>query len=336
MPDDIHYGSDETGLVWGYHFTKDSAATPISSSQVEHRLAQLAGTDAGFVWLHFSLANSATLRWLKQNLQLPESFYESLHGQAGSTRLELEGESLVAVINDVMYDFSVDSSEISSGRLYIDRNLVISVRLRPLRSIEQLKSNVRDGKRFTSTISLLAQLLEDQVSVLVSILRKQSVRIDGIEDKLLANRMSFQRGELGSIRRVLVRLQRLLAPEPAAFFRLINRPPHWIEERDLFELRQAAEEFSLAVGDTTNLIERVKILQEELAALVNEQSNRTLSILTLVTVLALPINLTAGLFGMNVSGIPFEKAHHGFLLVAGSICAFTLTLATIVLRRTRE
>jgi zinc transporter len=50
------------------------------------------------------------------------------------------------------------------------------------------------------------------------------------------------------LRRVLVPLQRLLAPEPAALFRLLSRPPAWIGEDDL---REAAEEFAIAIADNS-------------------------------------------------------------------------------------
>ena len=73
------------------------------------------------------------------------------------------------------------------------------------------------------------------------------------------------------------------------------------------DLRESAEEFSTAVADSAALVERIKVLQEELAALLNERSNRTLFILTVVTVLALPFNVIGGLFGMNVGGIPFAE-----------------------------
>ena len=52
--------------------------------------------------------------------------------------------------------------------------------------------------------------------------------------------------------------------------------------------------------DLTALQERIKLLQEEIAAQVGEQTNRSLFTLTVVTVLALPINIIAGLLGMNV------------------------------------
>ena len=43
-------------------------------------------------------------------------------------------------------------------------------------------------------------------------------RVDAIEDKLPAGQPATSRAKLGALRRVLVRLQRLLAPEPAALF----------------------------------------------------------------------------------------------------------------------
>jgi zinc transporter len=134
---------------------------------------------------------------------------------------------------------------------------------------------------------------------------------------------------------MLVRLQRLLAPEPTAFFRLLSRPPAWITEEELQNLQQAAEKFSTAISDTAALVERVKQLQEELAAFVNEQTNRTLFVLTLVTVLALPINLVAGLFGMNVGGIPLNQHPYGFFLVVGNLLVLTAFLAFWAVSRGR-
>jgi zinc transporter len=148
-----------------------------------------------------------------------------------------------------------------------------------------------------------------------------------MEQRLLAKRISVSRGELASLRRMLVRLQRLLAPEPAAFFRLLSRPPDWIAEEELQNLQKAAEKFSTAISDTAALVERVKQLQEELAALVNAQTNRILFVLTIVTVLALPINLVAGLFGMNVGGIPLGQHRYGFFFVVGPLLILTTLLA---------
>ena len=89
------------------------------------------------------------------------------------------------------------------------------------------------------------------------------------------------------------------------------------------------------VTDLGALTERLKLLQEELAAQLNEQSNRTLFTLTLVTVLALPINIVAGLFGMNVGGIPLAEHPHGFWVLVGLIAAFTVLAGSWAFGRQR-
>ena len=135
---------------------------------------------------------------------------------------------------------------------------------------------------------------------------------------------------------VLVRLRRLLAPEPGALFRLLNQPPDWIPEEDVQELRHSTEEFSAVLADTAALQERIKLLQEEIAAKVNEETNRSVFVLTMVTVMALPINLIAGLLGMNVGGIPLAEHPEGFWIVVGVIASATLLAAVWVFRQRRD
>ena len=149
--------------------------------------------------------------------------------------------------------------------------------------------------------------------MLVDIVRDATKQVDAVEDRIIAHHPA-SRPTLGTLRRVLVRLQRLLAPEPAALFRLLNRPPGWLTDADLADLRQSAEELSAAVSDSAALVERIRLLQEELIALINEQTNQTLFILTVVTVLALPLTIIPGMFGMNVRGIPFSEHPGGFWL----------------------
>jgi zinc transporter len=323
-------------LVWGYLFTPGQAAQLVDSTVLADWLTALRATPAAFLWLHFSLSNAATESWLRQNLSLPDAFHESFRVETGSTRLEQDADMLVAVIYDVLFDFSFDPSSVATASLCLQPQLLISARRKPLRSIDRLRSSVKAGQSFRSPAELLAHLLQDQASVLVDIVRRSTARVDVIEDNILANRISISRSELGALRRMLVRLQRLLAPEPAAFFRLLSRPPGWISSDDLQDLRQAAEEFAAAVTDAASLVERVKLLQEELAGLVGEQTNRTLFVLTVVTVLALPVNMVAGLFGMNVGGIPFGEHASGFLIIVAALVTFTALLAYLALGRRRD
>jgi zinc transporter len=331
------YGSDQGGMVWGYLFAPGRPPDLVDCDAAAGLLAGRSGPRADwFLWLHFSLANAASERWLRQNLSLPDAFHESLHESVGSTRLEQAGDSLVAVIHDVLFDFNFDASDVSTVTLSVEPHVLVSARPKPVRSIDRLRASIKAGATFRSTAALLAHLLQDQAGVLVEIVRHSTSRVDDIEDKLLGNRIPVSRSDLGSLRRVLVRLQRLLAPEPAALFRLLSRPPEWIGEDDLQDLRQSAEEFSAVVTDSAALVERIRLLQEELAAQINEQNNRILFLLTLVTVLALPVNLIAGLLGMNVGGIPLAENQRGFWVIVGVVASLTAGLSLLALHRRRR
>ena len=122
------------------------------------------------------------------------------------------------------------------------------------------------------------------------------------------------------------------AGRAAALLRLLNRPPAWVGVDDAQDLQQSTEEFSVVLRDMVGLQERIKMLQEELAAQIGERTNRSVFVLTAVTAIALPINMTAGLFGMNVGGIPFAQDERGFWTVAGLVLMVTALAVWLVFR----
>ena len=329
----FQYGSDDSGLVWGFLVKEGVGAAPIAAVDA---IPQLRDPVPGqFVWLHFNLANAGSERWLRAHAELGDDFFEILHQGSRSTRIEIADHALVAVVNDVLHNFSFDSADISTLWVHVTPHGVISARRTPLASIERLRQAVLRGELLRSPVELLVHLLRDQADVLVNIVREAVARVDTAEDQLLAGRLTRKREDLGALRRVLVRLQRLLAPEPAALFRLLQRPPAWIAQDDRQDLRGATEEFTVVLTDLASLQERIKLLQEEIAAQVNEDNNRSLFILTIVTVMALPINLIAGLLGMNVGGIPLSQHAQGFWIVLAFTAAFTGGVAWLLLRLQR-
>ena len=337
LPTDASYGSDRSGLISGFLFRPGAAGEALDTTRAARWLS---GTevshDGAFAWLHFNLANAATERWLREHLGEVDAFFDALHEGSRSTRIKYAHDALIAVVNDVLYEFDFEPSQLATLWLYLDERTVISARLQPLRTIDRLREAVRQGETFDSTVAMLTHLLRDQADVLVQIVRTATDQVDDVEDTMLAERGQRSRARLGSLRRVLVRLRRLLAPEPGALFRLLNQPPRWIAPGDLQDLRHSTEEFSAVLADMSALQERIKLLQEEVAARVTEETNRSVFVLTMVTVLALPINMIAGLLGMNVGGIPLADHPEGFWIVVAIIASFTVGAAWWAFRRREE
>ena len=329
---EITYGSEAYGLLCGYLFRDGRPGSPIG---LDDTCAWLGGEcrEGDFVWLHFNLADAAAEPWIHEHLDVAPEFFEALHEGSRTTRIEDSHDTLVAVVNDVAYAFSFDPSEIETLWVNVGPRMAITARVHPLRSIDKLREAVRNGLVFESSVQFLDRLLHDQGDVLVRIVRQATVQVDAVEDKLLVGRLGDRRSTLGQLRRVLVRLQRLLAPEPGALFRLLRQPPPWIREAELDDMRQATEEVSLVLRDLAALQERIKLLQDEIAAQVVEQTNKSVFTLTVVTVLALPINIVAGLLGMNVGGIPLAQNPEGFLWIVAIVVTFTIIAGWWAFRR---
>ena len=86
----------------------------------------------------------------------------------------------------------------------------------------------------------------------------------------------------------------------------------------------------------TQLQERVKLLQEDIVGRTTEQTNRSVYVLIIVTVLALPINMVAGVLGMNVGGIPLSQNPHGFWIVAIVVVGITTLIAYFELNKHKD
>ena len=145
------YGADQHGLICGFVFGPDGVGRSLGTEQALQWLAQPA-QQSGFVWLHFNLAHVNAEKWLRQHLALSDVFYETLRVASRSTRVELDDGTLVAVVNDVHYDFSFEPSDISTLWLSVSEKLIVTARMQPLRSVDRLRDAVRRGAPIASSV----------------------------------------------------------------------------------------------------------------------------------------------------------------------------------------
>ncbi|WP_369789716.1 transporter [Rouxiella sp. WC2420] len=327
----VDFSDEVTGLIYGFVFQEHLPPRRVTSGQILDEYQQQKNAP-GFLWLHINLNHAASEKWLRKQFAIEDFFFEEIRQGSHSTRIESQNDVLFAVLNDANFHQDGSGEETATLWLYCCTGLVITARHKPVRLIERL---FRRLDQFTpsSPTALLVHLLEEQEDVLEQIVRQANLYVDQIEERLLSGLVKKNRTRLGRMRRQLLRFQRLLAPEPAALFRLMNRPPRWLGTEVVRDLRQFAEEFTVVLNDLVGLTERIRLLQEEISSSQMEQNNRSLYVLTVITVLALPINIVAGFFGMNVGGIPLAANPHGFVLLVLVVAIFTAIAGWFALRK---
>ena len=166
------YAQDRSGLVWAYRFNHAHQGEVVPTANLEQITQEAQAEDfEGFLWLHFTLSQAPTEKWLHAHTALPPEFYEALHQGSRSTRIELADDALIAVVNDVLHGFAFDPADISTLWLHVSPRLIISARKKPLKSVDRLRLSVQHGALIQTPVELLTHLLRDQADVLIGIVR---------------------------------------------------------------------------------------------------------------------------------------------------------------------
>lgn len=84
------YGTDEHGLICGWHFR--AGAEPVALATAAQATPLLAAAGPGFIWLHMNLSHASAEAWLRTQALVGENFFEALKDGSRSTRIERDGD----------------------------------------------------------------------------------------------------------------------------------------------------------------------------------------------------------------------------------------------------
>jgi len=303
------------GLICAFRITPDQ---PPQAVGVEAIKTEPQG-EQGFLWLHVNSSLETGRKLVRQLPELPTEIGEELLDGSEQLHFCQTEQGCLLTLRDLQYESDPDYQRISLLRVWFEPHRVVSVRRHPLTAIDVIRRRIVSGHRPDSSAALLIELLEALANTFAPVAARLSDDADAVEDRLLAEHIDDLHGPLGGLRRRAVRLLRQIEPQQRMLARLQSHPPSWFDEDD----RQRLTETIADIGEVTALIqstqERAKAMQDELTAILTEQTNRNLYILSVVSVIILPMTLLSGMFGMNVGGIPGFEQPLGFLTVSGLI-----------------
>jgi zinc transporter len=277
------------------------------------------------IWLHLNLASSQVQRWLEKTSLVPDRVVEMIEGGVNLSRMErIEklDDCLVMVMNDFHQEFGEEHGDVSLGTLWaiITPKLMISLRNNPLRTTDKLRYDLRSGElNPSSAIELFHELLDLRTEQLRSLLVHLSEDMDVLEENLLKGKEFPEHESLGRIRIQCSRLRRQFSPELIALHRLLKRLPYWFSDENKSRLTDDLDLLSYLVQDISSLYDRAKVLQDEQAAHVAEFNAKNLQVLSVMTVIFLPMTLISGIMGMNMEDLPGLKGSFFEVMVVMSI-----------------
>jgi len=323
------------GALWLYRFDAAGHAQVVDAGQCGIDAVQAGGNH--WHWLHLDLSDARSAQVVTK-LPLSEDAGATLLSPDSHVNLQLEDEAVHGVFVDWAHQRGVDPAV--EGQLRGDdgigwlhfamtERLLVTARRQALRSVEAARRAVGGGTCADSPVRLMELIAGRFADTVERSSDGLSVRLDRIEDRVLADAIGEERRDLAQLRHQTVRLHRPLTAMRRVLKQFEQRHPADTEHELLPAVARLNQRFDDLDGDVATLQERARLLQDEVAAKLAERTNRHLYVLSMITALLLPPSLVAGLFGMNLPGLPFAHGRHGLafallLGVASSVLVYLL------------
>jgi len=262
-------------------------------------------------WLHLDFANPATIEWINTTNVLPELVKEELIKPIQIPKETRFDTGILVVLKGVNFTPNSLPDPIVTFRFFITDNLIISTRHQQIDAIASLKENLDKGIGPVDVADWLIQvseLISDQVNLSFDSVHNKIVKL---EDDVLNQRL-FSHKEIGRVRKQLYILRRLLSPQRDIFVRISTERISWIDDNDRQHLHDISTQQNHYISDIDSCLLRLSSLMEQINGFLAESTNKRIYLMTLFTMIFMPITFLTSLLGVNLAGIPFNEAHWSF------------------------
>ncbi|RKG51069.1 hypothetical protein D7X30_36655 [Corallococcus sp. AB011P] len=269
----------------------------------------------GMLWVHLPPDLPDLPRVLEAVFHLPPQVRDPLLADTGRVRIDVlnENELVLLLLHPDSAPTNVSSPRQLRAWMTADRCVTVAPPALP--AIVTVRDQLTHGRGPRGSDLFLA--------FATTALSTTALRTTELDDTLsgLETRFEERREASGDIptdlrrlRRTLVEQRRFVSLVRDAILRVSLLTVKWVRAQEL-ELRQMAERASGALKEMDALVERARILHEDVKSRQDARSQRILYMLTIISGVFLPLSFITGLLGVNVGGIPGRHWRGSFLLL---------------------
>ncbi len=273
----------------------------------------------GVLWVHLDQADAHSKAWLERESGLEPSIAQALLAEETRPRSVPSGEGLLVILRGVNLNPGADPEDMVSIRIWLERDRIVSTRVKKLFAVSSIAENLRAGKGPRDVAEFLVDIGDGLVTRISAVINDLEERLDSVEEALSDDRAQDQRAQLSGVRRQAIALRRYLSPQRDALARLQTERVAWLDEPARLRLREVADRTTRYVEDLEAARERAAVTQEEQNLRLSEQMNRRMYALSIIAGMFLPLSFLTGLLGINVAGIPGTEDSRAFALVCAAL-----------------
>lgn len=256
------------------------------------------------LWQHIDLSDDESHHWLESDARLESIVINSLTAEETRPRSFKVKDGLMVILRGLNMNPGHNSEDMVSVRLLIQKDRIVSVRRRPIVSVQDIIIDLDEGQGPRSSGEFLTRLIEKMADRVGDFVNGIEDELSDIEERLEDMKASELRSALGSLRRQIAVVRRYMAPQRDALDRLNHLDTGVLSERDRQLLREESDRVSRYLEDLDLARERAVVLQEAFLSLIAQEQNNRMYALSIITAIFLPLGFLTGLLGINIGGMP--------------------------------
>jgi magnesium transporter len=233
---------------------------------------------------------------------------------------------LFAVLHLPIYDKQVQRLNAAELDLFIGHDYVVTIPNGALHPVTRLFSRCTEDEHFREQLfargsgRLLYEILDDLFDYCFPILDKIAHKLDGIEDDMFEGRSQEVVRDISNVKQEIISYRKIIKPERSTLRVLERRVEAFLpEELDLYfdDIVDAAERIWDLLDNYKEVVDGLESTNE---SVLTHRQNDVLRLLTVFTVIVLPLTMVTGIFGMNVS-FPGEGTREAFWVIIAVLFA---------------
>jgi magnesium transporter len=288
----------------------------------EPRLAELSSD--GLTWIHVDRPGPLEAEILAERFGFHELDVEDVLSTRQRPKLDEYPGYLFAVLHFPFYDKTVQRLNAAEIDVFLGPDFLITlpnVQLLPVSHLFdrcQRDADLRDELFGKGSGYLLYHVLDDLFDYCFPILDKIGHKLDVLERDVFEERSDDVVRDISDAKQEIISYRKIIKPERATLRVLERYVQRYVpEDLELYfdDIVDAAERIDDLLDNYKEVLEGLESTNESVIA---HRQNYRLQLLTVVTVILLPLTLIASVFGMNVD-YPGEGSREAFWAIVAAL-----------------
>lgn len=265
------------------------------------------------VWIQLSVTTAR--RYFKKNTIATPELDKILTEKNPRPRTMLLNDSLIGIFRGINFNKGCAPEDMISIRLWLHENKIITIQRYKSKTLKEIQEALAAGAGPKSTCEFLEFFLES-ISVNSSeAIAKLGDRLDILEDTPRRKIAKSEEDVLGDMQRRIILLRRYLIPQREAIARIPIDKLSWLHDFSALQLRALIDTNMRMIEDLDAERDRARVITDSIFSKGQESINQKMYLLSIIAVIFMPLGFIAGVFGMNLGGLPGLEYKHGFLIV---------------------